>query len=708
MAWWSPERTPGLIAWGPDRWWVPGAPTSLAEFYDQYGWERDPAIVSYYFGGVLETVTASRTAIYTIEAIDADGVLLDEITDWFKGRLSFQLDEASTLEFTVPGTSDNVAYLVPENRIQVRDRFGFLLECFEIQSGTKRRKGDAIYFDAKLHSAIVQLGKEPVLEFTTGVDADFVPETMTVAAIVTALLDLQVQSPPISLGRIDDAIGNYEIAFTVTGGGTTSILQAIKDIQAILPIELAGHFFVDGKRRLRWQLAVGSHRGETIEVGAGLQGIEYSIRYDDMITRLYLYGEGDDPATRVKLTDEGADEAEEYIESDTVGTWGVKPLVKVDKRIKWPQTLLEVAQRVIEEFKNPAIEIRLNALDVAKADGTRFAGKYDLYVGSVYTATDSAQDISEAVTVQSLTLDMQNVLPVNMELNNRQRDLASLLESIIRSLNAPLDVDGTRYPSMGRNYSDRTNPQYRAGDTRYNGNPQMHNGTDWEDMNAASGNAVIWKVANYAAFAALTEDVDGDLGFTIDLQNFYINKGGTYRIAGVFKQAAAPSSIGEQNGDLWYDSTNHNLMAYTNSVWRITHAHIANSTPAGTVNDGDRWYEEDADVSWIRRAGVWVSQYATHVSGSSPSSGVVDGDLWYDSTLHQIMARRNGAWRALHAHIAAAAPSTNVANGDYWYDSTNNRMYYRKSGAWIILPHTTSNKLYYYNGTSDLVVSHFS
>ena len=573
MSWWRPPRSAGLIAWGSDRYWIPGAPATIEEFYGQYGWERDQDATSVWYaetpGGVPteHAIAASRTAIYTIEAIDADGVLLDEISDWFRGRLSFQLDEASTLEFSVPGASGNVAYLIPENRVQVRDRFGFLLECFEIQSGTKRREGDAIYFDAQLKSAIVQLGKEPVLEFTTGVSATFVPETMTVSVIAAALLALQVQSPAITLGRIDDAIGNYEIAFTVTGGGTTSILSAIKDIQAILPVELAGHFFVDGKRRLRWHLAAGSHSGETIEVGAGLQGIQYSIRYDDMITRLYLYGEGDDPLTRVRLTDDGADQANEYIESDTVGTWGVKPLVKVDKRIKWPQTLLEVAQRIIEEFKNPAIEIQINALDVAKADGTRFTGKHDLYIGSVYTATDSPQDISEAVTVQSLTLDMQNVLPVSMELSNRQRDLASLIESIIRSLNAPLDVDGSRYPSMGRNYSDRTNTQYRAGDTRYSGNPQMYNGTDWEDMNAATGNAVIWKVANYAAFAALTEDVDGDLGYTLDLDNFYINKGGTYRIAGVFKQAAAPSSIGEENGDFWYETDTHYLYVRSNGAW---------------------------------------------------------------------------------------------------------------------------------------------
>ena len=687
--------------WNEDWRWFGFEPQTNTEYLDQPAWERVP-------GATLPsgaTLTASRLAIYSIEVRSSVHALIDGVDRWFDGRLRFEVDEASRLSFSVTADDAIVASLVTPNIIWVRDRWGMLLETFRIRSVIKTRDGEKTTVRVNCQSALVALGIEPVINYSTGYDDDWVPVEMTVGAIVGELLDLQVQSPSITLGRIDSTIRDYSLSFYA---GDTTVLAALRDLQARLPQAIAGHFYVDNRGRLNWRVRIGSHRGEALAVGSALAGIEYSTSYEDMVTRLYLYGEGDDPTYRVRLTDVGADEPEEYIESATVGTYGVIPLVIWEKSIRTPQALLEVAERLIEELGQPVIEIGIDAIDLAKADGTRFPGANDLYIGSTYTVTDAALSVSTDVSVVAIEPSMENPLQVKVELTNRRRSLADLLASILKSINSPLNVDGVQYPTMGRNYTTAPAvPRYRAGDTRYNANPQMYNGTDWEDMNAAAGNAVKWNVANYAAFAALTLDADGDLGYTLDLNNLYINKAGTYRIAGVFKQATEPVGIGEQNGDHWYDTNDFNHFVLRGAAWRITHPWVDTSAPVSNIGNGDFWYDSGATILYQRHGTNWLSYHPTHESGTAPTNGVTDGDLWYDSTLHQMMARRNGVWRIIHAHIANSAPSTNVLDGDLWYEEDSDHLWYRRAGTWNIVPRGTT-QLSFWDGSSLLDVTHFS
>jgi hypothetical protein len=88
-------------------------------------------------------------------------------------------------------------------------------------------------------------------------------------------------------------------------------------------------------------------------------------------------------------------------------------------------------------------------------------------------------------------------VPIRVELANQVRNLSDVIGNIATALYQPLDVDGDRYPTMGRNYSDREPREARAGDVRWNdGRPQMHDGTDWQDsgggvLSDGSGVAVV-------------------------------------------------------------------------------------------------------------------------------------------------------------------------------------------------------------------------
>ena len=601
--------------------WFGDEPMTDAEFLDMMSWERD---LSASFSVTITlpsgaTVERDRLIPFNIEVRSEHGSLLNTITQYFDGHLRQRLDVASTLNFSVVGTHAAVSNLVFPNRIWLRDRWGMLIEKFLISQYKKRRQGDGIFLDVTCEGAIAALGIEPVKSYNTGFigsegtisspgtdpgvlkDGVLNPKTATVGQIVADLLDLQVQSPAITLKKIDSAIKDQLVVFNVTD---TTVLGALRELQAQLPAAIAGHFYLDSKSRFNWRVKVGNQNGETIEVGGRLAGVEYDTNLDDMFTRIYMYGSGMDPETRLTLIDAG--EANEYIQDNT-GTYGVIPRVVIEKTIRDADQLLEVAERLLEEFSTPASEVTITALDLSKADGDRFDAYNDLCVGGTYRVLDSGQSIDVTVTVTAIDYDFADPIPVRVELKSRRRSLSDLMESILKKLAAPLEIDGDKFPSMGRNYT--VAPQslfhvYRAGDIRVASElPRMHCGfldpddpeLNWKKL----GNAQTWRVDTFADFAALTEDEDGDYGFAADTGYNYTRIGGTFTLAG------------------------------TAHTWRVaTYADFAALTEA--VN-GDSGYAIDTNYYYIRQAGTFV--LLSHAAyGANPTSLRFispNGTTWY-------------------------------------------------------------------------------
>ena len=90
----------------------------------------------------------------------------------------------------------------------------------------------------------------------------------------------------------------------------------------------------------------------------------------------------------------------------------------------------------------------------------------------------------------------------------------------------------------------------------------------WEDVGlGGGGGGGVTVVASYAALAALSDPSDGDLGYVEDKDRFYGRSNGAWRVLQTFVDTAAPSSVGETDGDRWYDSTFDRPFMYINGAW---------------------------------------------------------------------------------------------------------------------------------------------
>jgi hypothetical protein len=107
-------------------------------------------------------------------------------------------------------------------------------------------------------------------------------------------------------------------------------------------------------------------------------------------------------------------------------------------RIKYPETLLATANRLLEETSVPYFELRVDAVDLAKADGDYAV--VDLWPGSSYVLDDDTASPLDgaAVTALSVTYDLSNPLAVNVILATRPKRLSDIVERIL-SQSVPIE-----------------------------------------------------------------------------------------------------------------------------------------------------------------------------------------------------------------------------------------------------------------------------
>jgi len=484
----------------------------------------------------LFVLRESKERPYRIEIHDADGERLAGVDAWHDGELRLAVDEASEVRFSVAADNPAAAYLVRPNTVTVRDRFGFYIDSFQIQETAGRRNGDATYKDVFCQSAIAQLGEEPVILYEGA--------AMGVGAHVQALLDLQVRDNPITLGDIDEAILEQTTYFRVQDA---TILRALLHMQGLLPKAVAGHFWVDANRRLNWNVTLGNAEPYPLPIGGGLQGIEHTTDWSQLVNRVYFYGEGEDPATRLKLSDAEGQEEDYIDDADSIATYGLSPHIHIDRRYRYADSLVQAANRILEDFAEPRINVTINALDLAKSD--EFPDVDDLRIGGIYRVVDPDQSIDTEVEVVALTIDLANPLPVTVELTNQEKRLGDLFGLLIDALHQPLDVDGDRYPTVTRNYSDYEPRAVRRGDTRWNtdeNRPEMYDGDSWEGMGGG-----IWVTANtYAALPSASGLDETTLGLVLlgdDIQQIYKIKDNAWFPVDSFWQAETKAALPTTN-----------------------------------------------------------------------------------------------------------------------------------------------------------------
>ncbi len=423
----------------------------------------------------LVPIYAHRVRFWRVEVYDEDGDRVAYVPQIISGKLQRNLDQASTLEFKVAYAAEGASDLVRPNYIVLRDRWGFVVDTFQIQRRRPIGQGDASYVEIIAQGKIAQLRDEVVLEYN-GATAG-----ITVGDHVAALLDLQEKASVIELGRIEPEIADIELPFYVAD---SNIHAALLQLQTAIPKDYRGRFYLDAKGKFQWRLIPGDTGEQVITRGRNVQNVTAETDYSLLVNRVYMYGDGLDVRDRLKLTDAG--EAEEYIEdAASVTAWGLSPAIKVDRRIRHADTLLRVAERILEEFATPQVKIDVDLLDLAKADG--ITGWRDIEIGGKYRVVDTTLGVDTSVEIVGIEVDFARPVAIRVELANQTKTLGDLIGDLVDSLQQPLDVDGARYPTMGRNYSERDARVARAGDVRWNSTDdraEMHDGTAWQPVGA--------------------------------------------------------------------------------------------------------------------------------------------------------------------------------------------------------------------------------
>lgn len=95
-------------------------------------------------------------------------------------------------------------------------------------------------------------------------------------------------------------------------------------------------------------------------------------------------------------------------------------------------------------------------------------------------------------------------------------------------------------------------------------------GGSWTEF----GTGTVIVAANYAGLNALSPS-DGALGYIQDKDWFYGRRNGAWRILHTFRDSTTPSSVGEQDGDIFYNtSTNKGYMRASGTFKLITHYNV--------------------------------------------------------------------------------------------------------------------------------------
>ena len=464
--------------------WIPGSPSDPGDGGTITVVGSDGTVT-------LVPIYAHRVRFWRVEVYDDGGDRVAYVPHIISGKLSRKLDQASTLEFKVAMDAEGASDLVRPNYVVLRDRWGFVVDTFQIQRRRPIGQGDASYLEVVCQGKIAQLGDELVLQY----EGAEVGQTM--GEHVAALLDLQEKAAPIALGVIDPEIADIELPFYAYD---TNIHAALLQLQLALPKEQRGRFYLDAKGKLQWRLAPGDTTEQVITRGRNVRGLTAETDYTTLVNRVYMYGEGQDIRDRLKLTDGG--EAEEYLEdTDSITQWGLSPAIKVDRRIRYPETLVRVGTRILEDFAQPQVKVDVDLYDLAKADG--FEGWHDIEIGGKYRVVDTELGVDSSIEIVGIEVDFSRPVALRVELANQTKTLGDLITGLVEALEQPLDVDGDRYPTMGRNYSSRDPREtgsgsggggggaggVRMGDHRWvdgsvDGDPrlQVHDGADWQDI----------------------------------------------------------------------------------------------------------------------------------------------------------------------------------------------------------------------------------
>lgn len=184
----------------------------------------------------------------------------------------------------------------------------------------------------------------------------------TFREVITAVLGAQTDERWV-LGDVD-LPDEYEVVYEYT---YDNLYETIMDLTNMLP---EGYAWERDTSVYPWVLSLKALTAEDpceARLSRNLTNVSVSIDTSKLCTRLYPFGtgEGTDRISLATLT------GSQYVDADTVDTWGIVARSFVEEDISDSLTLKSVAENYIERYKDPVVSVTLDALALYAATGER-------------------------------------------------------------------------------------------------------------------------------------------------------------------------------------------------------------------------------------------------------------------------------------------------------------------------------------------------
>ena len=484
---------------------------------------------------------------WTVEIRDQDRTLLQVLDLNDQGKWHERLNQEDGLTFRYP-TQDSKAvdlvapnqiWLFESNEVQPRQRFHIL---------RKKQKwgGASDNYTVKCKSIMWQLSRERVTSYTTDGAA------VLVETIVRDLLaNHQGWDVPIGLGVMDQSIGTRTLTVNFEN---KSILQCFLEIWRML--NDSSVFWVHpAVNILYWREARDmDFKGHTLEIDKNLLTFEKETSYEELANRIYAYGQGTIPGNKLTLA------GNPWVEDATsITAYGQRSAIFSRPTIKDQAALTDLANDQLDKHKNPVETSGYGLLDLSHLRRSVKYWSERIRIGHTVRVINPTDPTDENDTViAEIMHDLDK--PLGGDIGHgrtggaggagRAGGAGSSTARLVDP-SVPEDILGApTFEELLAALFGRIG-LLEAGDLGIE-----------QDVPDVIADSIVF--ANFAAFPAA---VDGHWAFAADLNNLYHSRGGVWRMEHPFTQAGTPASIGEANGDIWYETDTDNIFDYISGAW---------------------------------------------------------------------------------------------------------------------------------------------
>ena len=185
----------------------------------------------------------------------------------------------------------------------------------------------------------------------------------TVAVVFATLLEAQAD-PYWALGDCE-VPEDYELVYEYT---YDNLLRTVTKLLNMLPEEYVLETDTHHRPFLMHIRALTDEDACECRLNRNLSSAKLTVDTSSLCTQIYPFGAGEG-TDRVTLTSLNG---MQYLDADTVGTWGVVAKTFTDDEIFDALMLNDAAARYLNKYKDPTVSVRLDALDLYAATGEPF------------------------------------------------------------------------------------------------------------------------------------------------------------------------------------------------------------------------------------------------------------------------------------------------------------------------------------------------